>query len=188
MFLQSEKTKKQMNNTELYGLFDRVGQIKDQVSMELNKSPFGNVSFYDFQWFQENNANLLFSGIIYNKKELLDYVGKKELADAELLYLLFQKDSYAAWKKINGKYLIILQKEDTTWVSRDRYGQGPLFYYTENFFTNLFWQVKNFKNFDFKPNLEAIGNYLMYSYIPSPLSSVEGLLKLPAGHALIKKG
>ncbi|OYT16712.1 MAG: hypothetical protein B7C24_06325, partial [Bacteroidetes bacterium 4572_77] len=35
---------------------------------------------------------------------------------------------------------------------------------------------------------EAIGNYLMYSYIPSPLSSVEGLLKLPAGHALIKKG
>lgn len=175
-----------MATTTLYGLFEKDNNIINALNTDCSKTSLTNISFDNFLHFQKEETNLLYSGILYNKDELLEFVGAKELPDAELLFTIFKKESYQGFKRINGKFLIIIQDKDTTWVARDRYGQGPLFYYSEQFFTNLFWQVKHFKNFDFKPHMDAIGNYLMYSYIPSPLTSIEGLNKLEGGNVLIR--
>ena len=175
-----------MATTTLYGLFDQSNKITDQVQTDIQASSLQNISCENFQLFQEGDNSLLFSGILYNKDELLSFIGSENMEDANLLLQLFKKESYAGFKRINGKYLIIVQSTNTMWVARDRYGQGPLFYYSEKFFTNLFWQVKHFKGFEFKPHIDAIGNYLMYSYIPSPLTSIQGLNKLAGGDVLIK--
>jgi asparagine synthase (glutamine-hydrolysing) len=175
-----------MANSVLYGLFDRSTNISEKLNQECVQTPIHNLSYNGFSLFQEKDTFLLFGGILYNKVELLKYVGEKTLDDAALLYRIFQKESYQGFKRINGKFLIIVQNQQKMWVARDRYGQGPLFYYSDTFFTNLFWQVKHFKNFEFKPNIDALGNYLMYSYIPSPITSIEGLSKLHGGDVLIK--
>ncbi|NOR86112.1 MAG: hypothetical protein GQ527_00745, partial [Bacteroidales bacterium] len=175
-----------MATTTIYGLFDRSSNISEKLNQECTSSPIPNVSFEDFAFFKEEKISLLFSGVLYNKEELLSFVGEKQLEDAQLLWRLFQKESYQGFKRINGKFLIIVDDDETTWVVRDRYGQGPLFYYTKDFYTNIFWQVKHFKDFEFKPHIDALGNYLMYSYIPSPLTSIEGLNKLTGGQVLIK--
>ena len=175
-----------MATTTLYGLFEQGGNISEMLQPKCSTAELQNISFDNFHFFKDNEFSFLFSGILYNKEELLKFVGSKNLDDAELLFQLFKKESYQGFKRINGKFLIIIQNNDTTWVARDRYGQGPLFYYSETFFTNLFWQVKHFKDFEFKPHIDALGNYLMYSYIPSPLTSIEGLNKLAGGDVLIK--
>ena len=175
-----------MVSSILYGFFDKKNNILDALNTDVEMESHSNLAFKNFNVFSDSDVLLLFGGIVYNKKELNEFLGTKNKKDAELLYLLFQKESFLGFKRINGKFLIIVQNKDTTWVARDRYGQGPLFYYNNDFFTNLFWQLKNFKGFEYKPNADALANYLMYSYIPSPLTSVQGLNKLSGGHVLIK--
>lgn len=175
-----------MSAPKLYGLFDRGQNINEILHEDSVKTEFGNLSFENFKFYKDGKYFLLFGGVIYNQEELLSFLGEKKLDEAEILFRIFEKESYTGFKRVNGKFLIIVQDEKTTWVARDRYGQGPLLYYSETFFTNLFYQVKNFNGFDFKPNVDALGNYLMYSYIPSPLTSIEGLLKLAGGDVLIK--
>jgi asparagine synthase (glutamine-hydrolysing) len=177
-----------MLNTVLYGLFNKNGQIQEELKSEIQISTTQNIFIENFDSFKNNDETLYFSGVLYNKSELEEFLGLKSNNEAEILYLLFAKENYNGFKRINGKFLIIIQSETSTIVARDRYGQGPMFYYNNECFTNQFYQLQDFKSIKFEPNTTALGNYLMYSYIPSPISSIKNINKLAGGDVLIKEG
>lgn len=177
-----------MSDSILYGYFDKSTHIKEHLKIEINQCEFKHLHFQNFETFEKKDELLLFSGELYNKAELKEFLGANSNKTSEILYQLFSKENYQGFRRINGKFLIIIQSETDTIVARDRYGQGPLFYYNNDCFTNLFWQLQSFKDIDFIPDITAIGNYLMYSYIPSPLTSIKNIRKLAGGDVLKKKG
>lgn len=177
-----------METKYLYGSWEISDKIKDLLKLDVNLSDLENISFLNYEYFQQNNISLIFEGIIYNKTDLLTQFSMDKATNAQLVLKIFEKESYHGFKKINGKFLIIVQKNEKFWIARDRYGQGSMFYYSDKYFTNQFWQLKHFKELVFKPNKDALASYLMYSYIPSPLTSLEGINKLAGGDVLIKDG
>lgn len=177
-----------MPDTVLFGLFNKSGLLKEQLINKIQKPLFHNLYFENFDFYQNKDEILLFSGVLYNKSELKDYLGSDSEKDTEIIYQLFSRENYNGFRRINGKFLIIVQSETATVVARDRYGQGPLFYYNNECFTNLFWQLQSFKDIKYEPDITALGNYLMYSYIPSPLTSIKNVSKLAGGDVLIREG
>lgn len=175
-----------MFETYLYGSFKSNSDITKELNIQIESGNIKNLAFSNFEYINTSDSSLVFSGIIYNRKELLDFIGLKQASNPEILLEIFRRESYKGFKRINGKFLILVQKDNELIVARDRYGQGPMFFYNDSVFTNQFWQLKNFKGFEYQPNTDALGNYLMYSYIPSPLTSTLGVNKLHGGDVLIK--
>jgi len=145
-----------------------------------------NLFFTGFDSFKASDEILLFCGELYNEEELKKATGADFSNHAELLYALFKKEGYLGFKKINGKFTILIQTSSQTIVARDRYGLSSMFYYTDRVFSNHLHRLKEFKNTELNPDIDAIGTYLMYSYIPSPVTSFKNVSKLHGGHVLIK--
>ncbi|RLD38738.1 MAG: hypothetical protein DRI74_02895 [Bacteroidetes bacterium] len=176
-----------MKTTNLYGSFDLSTNINSNLNFAAvsNKNhPF--VLTDNFQEVRIGNVLLFFSGIIYNQEDLDIHYTPKKNADANLLIHLFLKQGVEAFVKLNGKFLILIYREDEFIAVRDRYGEGPMLFFTNRYFTNLFDQIFNFNDFEAVPNRDAIASYLMYSYIPAPLTSLNGLQKLEGGGILTK--
>lgn len=167
-----------MSEKVLFGLFDKNASIEKRLIKEIKKTSYRNLYIENFETFESKNELIVFSGVVLNRNELNEFAGIKTESDAELIHYLFSKENYQGFKRINGKFLIIIQTKTSTIVARDRYGQGPMFYYNNECFTNLFWQLQSFKNIYFEPEITALGNYLMYSYIPSPLTAFKNIKKL----------
>lgn len=176
-----------MKTTTLYGSFDLSENIAP--CLKLNTIPNqieSSIFTKNFQEIKLGNVHFFFSGIIYNREDLSAEFYEGNSHEAEMLLHMFLKQGIKAFAKVNGKFLILIYREDEFIAVRDRYGEGPMFYFTDQYFTNLFDQILNFKNFTAVPNKDAIATYLMYSYIPSPLTSLNGLQKLEGGGVLIK--
>jgi asparagine synthase (glutamine-hydrolysing) len=88
--------------------------------------------------------------------------------------------AFALWDKHTGELALV----------RDRLGIKPLFY---GWFGGTFWFGSELKALralkDFKPdlNVESLGQFLKYGYIPAPHSVFKGIYKLPAAHLLTMK-
>lgn len=176
-----------MKTTKLYGSFD----LNTSVISNLSNNPIvnQNQSFILTENFQEiklGNVHLFFSGIIYNQEDLDAAFPVKSTSEADLLIHLFLKDGVKAFTKLNGKFLILIYRDEEFIAVRDRYGEGPMLFYSDKYFCNLLDQMMDFKDFKAVPNRDAISTYLMYSYIPAPLTSLEGVNKLEGGGILIK--
>ncbi len=177
-----------MNKPIIYGVFDSAENINQCTSGTFDNSLASNLVFSDFLHFKSADEILLFAGDLYNADELEKLTGCATTNHAELLFALYKKSGYQGFKLINGKFTIVIQSGSQTIAARDRYGLGPMFYYTDKVFTNHLYQLKDFKNVNLTPDLDAIGTYLMYSYIPSPVTSFKNVSKLHGGHVLIKSG
>ncbi len=176
-----------MKTTKLYGSFDLNAKIASNLNFATdNDSEYPFILTENFTNIKLGDVHLFFSGIIYNLEDLNAGFSDKNLSAADLLLHLFLKNGIQAFAKLNGKFLILIYREGEFIAVRDRYGEGPMLYYTDEYFCNLFDHIFDFKDFVAKPNRTAIASYLMYSYVPSPLSSLNGLNKLEGGAVLIK--
>lgn len=176
-----------MKTNKLYGCFD----VNREISTYLNKNYSFELKeqFLNAQNFEEvklGNIHLFFSGVIYNYSELQALLPQNNFSPASILLHLFLKNGVKVFSKVNGKFLILIYHDEEFIAVRDRYGEGSMFFYTEEYYTNHLQQVFDFKGFDPKPNTHAISTYLMYSYIPAPLTSFQGLSKLEGGGILIR--
>lgn len=175
-----------MNNPTIYGVFDSKENINQWINGSNDNSQAMNLFFTGFDSFKASDEILLFCGELYNAEDLKKATGADFSNHAELLYALFKKEGYLGFKKINGKFTILIQTSSQTIVARDRYGLSSMFYYTDRVFSNHLHRLKEFKNTELNPDIDAIGTYLMYSYIPSPVTSFKNVSKLHGGHVLIK--
>jgi asparagine synthase (glutamine-hydrolysing) len=137
---------------------------------------------------------IIYNGEIYNHLELRDSLKRDGLsklwrgkADSETLI-----ESIEYWgisetlKKCIGMFAFALwdKKEKNLVFARDRIGEKPLYYGTQNDFLIFSSDLKAFKQhpaFNKKINRNAISLFFRYGYIPSPYSIYEKIYKLTPG-------
>jgi len=93
---------------------------------------------------------------------------------------------------LNGMFAFAVYDRQTgeLTLARDRVGIKPLFY---GWFGGTFWfgselkALRALKEFKHELNLDSIGQFLKYGYIPAPHSVFKGIYKLPAAHMLAMK-
>ena len=139
---------------------------------------------------------IVFNGEIYNFKELrteLEELGHKfftNYSDTEVLI-----NGYKEWGKnlpqhLNGMWAFAIydNKHDRIFLSRDRFGEKPLFYYLKNnifiFGSELSSIIKLKKN-NYDLNKLNLKKYCAYGYFPNNLTPYNDIYKLEGGHNLL---
>lgn len=133
-----------------------------------------------------------FNGEIYNHEDLREEMNTKynikwnSFSDTETLLKLIEifgvKETLS---KVKGMFAFSCydRKSDLLYLSRDKFGEKPLYYGLINgdfyFSSDLKSLIVNNKNLEL--DLQSIDNFLMYSYIPSPKSILKNIYKLQSG-------
>tara|TARA_B100000965_G_scaffold362884_1_gene345243 strand:- start:5489 stop:7429 length:1941 start_codon:yes stop_codon:yes gene_type:complete len=139
---------------------------------------------------------IAFNGEIYNHLELRKFIELKYKinsfswrgrSDTETILALIEHESLEnVLKLLKGMFALALwdRKTKELFLARDRIGEKPLYYgWQKNsfIFGSELKALKLHSNFNNEINMEAIGMFMKYSYIPSPDSIYKGINKLLPG-------
>ncbi|MDO5981657.1 asparagine synthase (glutamine-hydrolyzing) [Flavivirga spongiicola] len=158
----------------------------------LDLSDRGKQPMYSY----EKDILITFNGEIYNYKVLKEELVKKQYefksnSDTEVLIY-----GYKAWgidlllKKIKGMFAFAIwdKKSDNVFIVRDRFGMKPLYYYQDHnqfvFASELKAIIKD-KSIKKEIDKDALADYFIYSYVPSPNCIWKGFKKLPPANYLV---
>ena len=134
---------------------------------------------------------IIFNGEIYNHLELreeLKEIDFKGHSDTETIVNYIEKFGVDSIKKFNGIFgLAIFDiKNQKLYISRDRFGVKPLYYYHNDkkfiFSSEMKPILKMVSNFQL--DIGALNEYLLLRYNPSPKTMVDGIKKLYPGEIL----
>ena len=144
----------------------------------------------------DNQFVVVFNGEIYNFNELrkeLESVGHKfktAHSDTEVLI-----HGYKEWGEnlplhLNGMWAFAIfdKRRNRLFLSRDRYGEKPLFYYVKNnvlIFASELSGVTNIKKNKFELNKLNLKKYCAYGYFPFNLTPYNNIFKLQGGHNIL---
>lgn len=142
----------------------------------------------------EKTLEVVFDGYLFNHGQLAEELNKTGcpdtvFTDGEIMLHLYKKYGKNCLQKAKGMYAFAVHDltAGTLFLARDRAGGKPLYY------------ARTKDAFVFGPDLKgmlrenvverqihktALAQYLMLSYIPAPLTILENVYKLPAGHYL----
>jgi asparagine synthase (glutamine-hydrolysing) len=134
----------------------------------LDLSPAGTQPFVYLDRY-----HIIFNGEIYNYLEIKEELQKKGFVfrtstDTEVLLALYVDGGVDAFKRLNGMWAFIIYDEvkQKLIVSRDRFGEKPIYYYKASderyYFASEIKQLLTYGNFTV--NKKVLSNYL-YSYI-----------------------
>jgi len=143
---------------------------------------------------EDNNLWLTFNGEIYNYRELREELIKshefKSKTDSEVIIHAYEQWGVDSLKKLRGMFAFAIwdKKTNKLFLTRDRIGIKPLYYYFDNnkfIFSSELKSIIKDKKIRRKINPTALKYYFTYRYIPSPYSIWQGIYKLPPAHYLI---
>ena len=118
-----------------------------------------------------------------------------EFYNTEKIIEEFEKYGVEFVHKLAGSFAIAIydKQEDISYLFRDRLGMKPLFYYWNGKIFEYSSEIKSLLNNDKiknkpKININVIGEYLHFGYIPQPNTIFENIFKFPSGsYAIISK-
>lgn len=138
---------------------------------------------------------IVFNGEIYNYKELRKALEDEGAVfftqtDTEVILKLYEKYGEACVSYLNGMFAFAIHNKsrDEVFISRDRFGEKPLYY---SFFDHQFIWASELKSIiAINPSLKQISRqglscYFSLSYIPAPLTIYENVFKLKPGHSIV---
>ena len=124
------------------------------------------------QPFIENENILLFNGEIYNYQSIRAEYEKQHISyhtnsDTEVIAKSFSMQKFDDINKFNGMWALSFYSslDKKVFLSRDRYGKKPLFYYLdENIFcvSSTIKAIKKYLNINLEFNEKQLLNYLLY--------------------------
>lgn len=139
-----------------------------------------------------NRYVMVFNGEIYNFQEernKLQNLGYKfnTTSDSEVILALYDKYKERCLSKMRGMFALAIYdtKEQQIFIARDRLGKKPLKYFINDkclIFASELKAILTQSEVKTIPDNFAIQKYLMYGYIPAPLTGFEGIKKLEPGH------
>ena len=142
------------------------------------------------QPFSKHGLKLVYNGEIYNFKIIKDELAQlgykfDTKSDTEVILSAYHKFGANCFKMFKGMWALAIwdDKKKEIILSRDRFGEKPLYFGINKNFFGLSSDLFGFSDLiDFKKNInnEAFQKYLQYNYVPSPLSIINGIFKLPA--------
>lgn len=138
---------------------------------------------------------ITFNGEIYNHKLLRTQLIQegcvfKGHSDTEVLVNWIEQHGVRpALNAITGMFAfcVVDLKARTLTLARDRVGEKPLYYGrigNDFVFSSELKPLLKYPGASGKLNSSAVNLYVKYGYVPSPLSIMDGIHKLPAGHSL----
>ena len=139
---------------------------------------------------------LVYNGECYNFPELRDELMAEGCAfrgssDTEVIV-----EGCARWgfrrtlERLNGMFAFALwdRQSGKLMLARDRLGIKPLYY---GWSSDILWfgseltALRSFAPFSRQLNLEGLGLFFKYGYVPAPHSIFQNVFKLPAAHCLV---
>ena len=167
-----------------------VGLVHRRLSI-IDLSSDGNQPMVD----ETGKTVIVFNGEIYNYKELrveLEQRGHRFRSKSDTEVLL---EGYKAWgegllSRLNGMFAFALYDGNARklFLARDRAGEKPLFYAGR---AGSFAFASELKSLMADPSLprrirpSSLESYLTYGYVPGDECILEGVNKLPPGHAMV---
>lgn len=134
---------------------------------------------------------IVFDGIIYNKKELykelLNKKKTKNVLDAEIVMLGYEKHGEKILNKLRGMFAFVIYdlKRKELFGARDFFGIKPFYYYSTKDLFMAGSEVKSFldhPNFKKELNKDLIKNYLLFQFSASTDTFFKNVSKLKPGH------
>jgi asparagine synthase (glutamine-hydrolysing) len=167
----------------------RVGLASRRLAI-IDLSPGGHQPMLD----ASGRLCIVQNGEIYNYQDLrteLESRGHRFRTSSDTEVLL---ETYRAWgldclSHLNGMYAFAVydSKAQRVFLARDRAGKKPLFYWHTPrglVFASELKAIMAEPSFPRRLNIRALGHYLAYGYVPGSMCILEGVKKLPAGHAM----
>ncbi len=143
----------------------------------------------------DGGLTVVFNGQIYNFKELraeLVRLGARfvtDHSDTEILLHGWRQWGTDLPNRLNGMWAFALydRKQRVVFLSRDRFGKKPLFYFASAntfVFASELTALRQHPAVPATLSRRALQKYFAYGYVPAPLTLLDGVNKLPAGHSL----
>jgi asparagine synthase (glutamine-hydrolysing) len=141
-----------------------------------------------------DGLHIIFNGEIYNYaeiKETLISLGHsfQTHSDTEVILHAWREWGEKAIRQWRGMFAIALYDERNQQLIciRDRAGVKPFYYFFKErtfLFSSELKSLMKHPDFEKSINVDALGAFLQYNYVPSPYSIFKDTFKLPAGHLL----
>ena len=151
------------------------------------------------QPYIENDNVLLFNGEIYNFNEIKNNLYKSvglnffTNGDTELISKVLTNKRYDEISSFNGMWALSFFNsiDSSIFISRDRYGKKPLFFYQDNeriCISSTIKAIKNYLNINIQFKEKYLTNYLLYGDVypsDSDETHFEGIKQILPGHNAI---
>ena len=171
-------------------VIDNIGLGHTRLSI-IDLSKNGKQPMYD----KNNNVIISYNGEVYNFLDLKNQYLTNDIffsnSDTEVILKLYSSLGIEKLiKEINGMYAfcILDRNKKKIFLSRDKIGKKPLYYYFDDEYVIWSSELKSFKYSPIKNRLsindEAIRNYFDVGYIPAPLSIFKNVYKLLPGETI----
>jgi len=143
---------------------------------------------------ERETACVILNGEIYNYlelKELLEKLGHhfRTRSDTEVVIHAYEEWGDDCPQQMRGMFAFAIwdKERERLFISRDRLGQKPLYYYLNDRRFIFASEIKSILQCVDVPrhiNLQALDTFLTLGYVPAPDTMFDGIYKLPAGHTL----
>ncbi|MEK7550199.1 MAG: asparagine synthase (glutamine-hydrolyzing) [Patescibacteria group bacterium] len=143
----------------------------------------------------KNKYVITYNGEVYNfqsERRLLEKQGYRfnSNSDTEVILALYDKYGVSCLEHLRGMFAFAIYDKvnNKVFIARDRLGKKPVKYYLSSevfIFASELKAILTQDEVKKEPDYEAIGNYLTFGYVPSPLTGFVGIKKLEPGHYLI---
>lgn len=147
---------------------------------------------------EDGTVWVVFNGEIYNFQELRAELKRKghflrTQSDTEVIVHLYEEYGTACLNQLNGMFAFAIwdQRRQRLILARDRLGQKPLHYSLKQdtlTFASEIQPILEDSDVARQLNLVALDQYLSLLYVPTPLTMLEGVMKLPPAHYLLCEG
>ncbi|HEX4480926.1 MAG TPA: asparagine synthase (glutamine-hydrolyzing) [Rudaea sp.] len=138
---------------------------------------------------------VIFNGQIYNHRQLrAELIGlgarfTTDHSDTEVLLHGWREWGKDLPNRLNGMWAFALydRTQRQVFFSRDRFGKKPLFYFAGRdvfAFASELTALREHPAVSGTLSERALRKYFAYGYVPAPLTFLENVYKLPAGHSL----
>ena len=141
---------------------------------------------------------LVFNGEIYNYRELRQRLlgGGHQFrtrSDGEVIVHLYEDLGPDFVRELNGMFAIALwdERAQRLVLARDRAGEKPLYYWLGGrtlVFASEIKALLEYPGISRAPDFEALTQYFLYGYIPTPRTAYAEIRKLPAAHRMVVEG
>ncbi|HKP38091.1 MAG TPA: asparagine synthase (glutamine-hydrolyzing) [Pyrinomonadaceae bacterium] len=141
---------------------------------------------------------IVYNGEVYNYPELRQQLEEKGYrfrshSDTEAILYLYQEYGPASVRQLNGMFAIAVwdKEREELFLARDHFGIKPLYYVHAGDRLAFGSEIKSLFELAGMPrqlNLQALHQYLTFTWVPDPLTMFDGIYKLPAGHYAVYRG
>jgi asparagine synthase (glutamine-hydrolysing) len=147
-------------------------------------------------WSEDRSLVVVFNGEIYNFRELREELVRlgarfrTDHSDTEVLLHGYREWGADFVSRLNGMWAFALVdfERRQAFLSRDRFGKKPLYWHAHARGFSFASELTALREHPATPTAlseRALRKYFGYGFVPAPLSFLEGVHKLPAGHSLV---